>query len=222
MERPRQSGHVSPHHLFVELVFIPHLWRVCRLCEQGLGLWTPRSWSKARLEDRWRECFQTILLSLISAYREPPEELQVTSALRGSGISQYRQGLETFSLCTDQSGNLESIHFLSTYHASGCVCGGFGGGVEDSLRCLFSLFFWFWYYSVHRKVPIPRSFCLRLFWKTAGYLCMTFSDHTLKVSAFPSYLCILWGRNYKNADCGPRPFFIRPRLCETRIFITVL
>lgn len=74
------------------------------------------------------------MLSLISAYRELPEELQVTSALRGSGISQYRQGLETFSLCTDQSGNLESIHFLSTYRASGGVCvvgWGWGGRFSE-------------------------------------------------------------------------------------------
>ena len=109
----------------------------------GPGQRTPKSWSKARLEDRWREGFQTILLPLISAAQELPEELQVTPALRGSGISQNRQGLETFSLCSDWSGNLERIRFFSTHDAE-CARGS-GGGVGNCLSHSFPLFFWFWH-----------------------------------------------------------------------------
>ena len=110
----------------------------------GPGLRTPKSWSKARLEDRWREGFQTILLPLISAAWEPPEELQVTPSPARLRYFSEPTGAGSLSLCSDWSGNLERIRFLSTHDASECACGS-GGGVENYLSHSFSLFFRFWH-----------------------------------------------------------------------------
>lgn len=112
----QESGHVSDHHLFGELV-IPHLWKAGSLHELVLGPQPPKSWSKAKLSDRWRECFETTLLSLISADRKPPSPPQgAWSDLSLAKLRYFSEvaGLETFSLCTDWSGNLERISFLLT------------------------------------------------------------------------------------------------------------
>lgn len=180
-----------------------------------------RTLSIARLEDRWRECFQTILLSLISAAGAPPEELQVTSAKQGSGISQNRQGLETFSLCSDWSGNLERIRFLSTHDASGCAWGGRGGRGGRVSEPFVLIVLLVLTYSMHRKVRLPRPFCLRLYWDAQADLCMTSSDLALKYILFHLYLCITWRRNRNNAYWGPRPLSC-PGLWEAGIVITII
>lgn len=126
------------------------------------------------------------MLPLISAAREPPEELQVTPAQRGSGISQNRQGLETFSLCSGWSGNLERIRFLLTHDAE-CARGS-GGTGEKLSKPFVSIVLLTLTYSTHRDVHIPRPFCLRLCWDTQAALCMTSSDPALKVSASPPLL----------------------------------
>lgn len=48
-------------------------------------------------------------------------------------------------------------------------------------------------YSTHRKVRIPRPFCLRLCWDTQAALCMTSCDPALKVSASPPFTLISHG-----------------------------
>lgn len=172
------------------------------------------------LEDRWRDCFQTILLSLISADREPPEELQVTSALRGSGIFQNRQRLETFSLCTDRSRNLERIRFLSAHDASGCACGGLRVGWkilwDVRFHCSFGSGVFHAQESPHSSVLLPETLLgghrLPCAWP---FLIILWKFMLLHL-----YLCILWGRNHNSAYCRTRPL-LYPGLFKTGI-ITIL
>lgn len=174
--------------------------------------------SIARLEDRWRECFQTILPSLISAAGAPPEELQVTSSqARLRYFSEPTGAGNLFTLLRLVWESWKNPFSFDPWCFWVCV-GGRGGRVSEPFVLIVLLVLT---YSMHRKVHIPRPFCLRLYWDAQADLCMTSSDLALKYMLFHLYLCITWRRNRNNAYWGPRPLSC-PGLWEAGIVITII
>lgn len=101
-----------------------------------------------------------------------------------------------------------------------CACGGLGVGWKSlwdvRSHCSFGSGIFYAQGSSH---------CSVLLFETTGRLqaalCMTFSDHTLKVYATPSLPLHSVGRNCNNAYCRQKPL-LYPGLCKTGIIVTVL